>query len=147
MYYDVDGSLMDQLGKSVRELQDVTGNDYSRYNVSPHIIGGLARTNPNVQEYRSNLGGLISRLYGEFFSDEVNPLSGSPSTVIHQNQNQQVHIQILLDFQNLLNQASSKTDLDDKERGFIDKLKDSLCLLYTSPSPRDRTRSRMPSSA
>ena len=24
---------------------------------------------------------------------------------------------------------------------------DSACLLYTSPSPRDRTRSRMPSSA
>ena len=24
---------------------------------------------------------------------------------------------------------------------------DKLCLLYTSPSPRDRTRSRMPSSA
>ena len=24
---------------------------------------------------------------------------------------------------------------------------DSFCLLYTSPSPRDRTRSRMPSSA
>ena len=28
-----------------------------------------------------------------------------------------------------------------KERG------DDACLLYTSPSPRDRTRSRMPSSA
>ena len=25
--------------------------------------------------------------------------------------------------------------------------KDLTCLLYTSPSPRDRTRSRMPSSA
>ena len=25
--------------------------------------------------------------------------------------------------------------------------KNSACLLYTSPSPRDRTRSRMPSSA
>ena len=25
--------------------------------------------------------------------------------------------------------------------------KDAFCLLYTSPSPRDRTRSRMPSSA
>ena len=25
--------------------------------------------------------------------------------------------------------------------------KDIICLLYTSPSPRDRTRSRMPSSA
>ena len=28
-----------------------------------------------------------------------------------------------------------------------EKGKLSLCLLYTSPSPRDRTRSRMPSSA
>ena len=27
------------------------------------------------------------------------------------------------------------------------KTKDPNCLLYTSPSPRDRTRSRMPSSA
>ena len=25
--------------------------------------------------------------------------------------------------------------------------RDMICLLYTSPSPRDRTRSRMPSSA
>jgi len=41
-----------------------------------------------------------------------------------------------------------------EERGFsknmeqkIDLLEDNACLLYTSPSPRDRTRSRMPSSA
>jgi len=26
-------------------------------------------------------------------------------------------------------------------------VQNTLCLLYTSPSPRDRTRSRMPSSA
>ena len=39
-------------------------------------------------------------------------------------------------------------------RGLVDKYKlntictsGSCCLLYTSPSPRDRTRSRMPSSA
>ena len=32
--------------------------------------------------------------------------------------------------------------------GVIDVMRrDSTCLLYTSPSPRDRTRSRMPSSA
>ena len=30
-------------------------------------------------------------------------------------------------------------------QNWIDRLE--LCLLYTSPSPRDRTRSRMPSSA
>ena len=28
-----------------------------------------------------------------------------------------------------------------------DRDQDNTCLLYTSPSPRDRTRSRMPSSA
>ena len=31
--------------------------------------------------------------------------------------------------------------------GERDKNEDKPCLLYTSPSPRDRTRSRMPSSA
>ena len=30
---------------------------------------------------------------------------------------------------------------------YIELATDSFCLLYTSPSPRDRTRSRMPSSA
>ena len=30
---------------------------------------------------------------------------------------------------------------------FVDLSVDESCLLYTSPSPRDRTRSRMPSSA
>ena len=29
----------------------------------------------------------------------------------------------------------------------LQQRKDNTCLLYTSPSPRDRTRSRMPSSA
>ena len=31
--------------------------------------------------------------------------------------------------------------------GFLADAKVDICLLYTSPSPRDRTRSRMPSSA
>ena len=34
----------------------------------------------------------------------------------------------------------------DQANRMIDALQD-ICLLYTSPSPRDRTRSRMPSSA
>ena len=37
-----------------------------------------------------------------------------------------------------------KTDGDAKQR---ELLGGKGCLLYTSPSPRDRTRSRMPSSA
>ena len=34
-----------------------------------------------------------------------------------------------------------------REQEAIDQLSIGNCLLYTSPSPRDRTRSRMPSSA
>ena len=33
------------------------------------------------------------------------------------------------------------------EQGRVSSIRISRCLLYTSPSPRDRTRSRMPSSA
>ena len=36
-------------------------------------------------------------------------------------------------------------DISDSGNTFIDFI--NTCLLYTSPSPRDRTRSRMPSSA
>ena len=36
---------------------------------------------------------------------------------------------------------------DLSEKPFYGKLVDYICLLYTSPSPRDRQKSRMPSSA
>ena len=36
---------------------------------------------------------------------------------------------------------------EDIVQVYIEKTPDDVCLLYTSPSPRDRTRSRMPSSA
>ena len=34
-----------------------------------------------------------------------------------------------------------------KAKKFVSAINPEICLLYTSPSPRDRTRSRMPSSA
>ena len=37
--------------------------------------------------------------------------------------------------------------LDNEERLIATTLKPKICLLYTSPSPRDATLSRMPSSA
>ena len=46
--------------------------------------------------------------------------------------------------------ANIMADFIGKGRGQLHELPDQLdtiCLLYTSPSPRDRTRSRMPSSA
>ena len=39
------------------------------------------------------------------------------------------------------------SDRDQPEACRVDNPDCEACLLYTSPSPRDRTRSRMPSSA
>ena len=44
----------------------------------------------------------------------------------------------------ILKKAAAKTNA---ELGVLSKAKANLCLLYTSPSPRDRQKSRMPSSA
>ena len=43
--------------------------------------------------------------------------------------------------------ATSVQDLSDPHPKFLENLKLYTCLLYTSPSPRDRQKSRMPSSA
>ena len=47
--------------------------------------------------------------------------------------------------QRMLSEDPLLGDLDNQLKDIEKKKKD--CLLYTSPSPRDRTRSRMPSSA
>ena len=38
-------------------------------------------------------------------------------------------------------------DSQERDEGEVDLGPESFCLLYTSPSPRDRQKSRMPSSA
>ena len=51
----------------------------------------------------------------------------------------------------LITEFINKNSLEDLNNNFEIKFDEKLwekdCLLYTSPSPRDRTRSRMPSSA
>ena len=48
------------------------------------------------------------------------------------------------DFQNNSLEGEINISKDDEKNS---KWIDNSCLLYTSPSPRDRVRSRMPSSA
>ena len=50
---------------------------------------------------------------------------------------------LVLYFEGAYNHYRTKGPLTQEETNYLD----SYCLLYTSPSPRDRTRSRMPSSA
>ena len=48
---------------------------------------------------------------------------------------------------NMVVPAGSPLHMSDYAVALVGKIMCYACLLYTSPSPRDRTRSRMPSSA
>ena len=50
-------------------------------------------------------------------------------------------------FRALMKEQSDLTPIVEAYREYKKCNQDIDCLLYTSPSPRDRTRSRMPSSA
>ena len=49
---------------------------------------------------------------------------------------------------NRFSDGEMQTIIPESVRGsYVFFIQSTICLLYTSPSPRDRTRSRMPSSA
>ena len=43
--------------------------------------------------------------------------------------------------------SEAMDDLTQPVEDFVDEVREDVCLLYTSPSPRDKRQSRMPSSA
>ncbi|MBU1557393.1 hypothetical protein KKC45_00305, partial [Patescibacteria group bacterium] len=120
--------IINQLNSSIEELEEISGNDYSRYKetIKTSTSGSLRYF--ELLGYRSSLGGLISRLHGEYFSDENPPFSGMPSTVInqHQNQNQITYIQVLLEIQSKIDSEIPKFETGSNERTFLEKLKQSL---------------------
>ena len=68
---------------------------------------------------------------------------------IHPNYREVVFMDMSNNFQFVTRSCANTKEtikLDDGRELPLFKL-DTSCLLYTSPSPRDRTRSRMPSSA
>ena len=64
--------------------------------------------------------------YAQMTKEITDFLNGEDKTILH-------HLE------DRMNKASEQLDFE--------QAKEYSCLLYTSPSPRDRTRSRMPSSA
>ena len=66
-----------QHNKTIDELEKNTGKEYTRYRINPtdsEAFGGVTRKQITVQAYRTVLGGLISRLHGEYFPDESSPI-------------------------------------------------------------------------
>lgn len=114
------------VNNSIEELNQKTSNDYGKFKISP--LHGQLGLFVRIEEYRAKLGGLISRLHGEYFFDEPPPFSGMPSTVItqHQIQNQATYVQILLDIQSKIDEKLQEYKEESKEKTFLEKIKNSL---------------------
>ena len=120
---------------SIEELMSVTNQDYNKYRLEeleftvPNHLGALVRRSGMPQDlYRQKLSGIIARLHGEYFHDEPAPFESMPSTVIHQNQNQNqsVHIEFLLEMNNLINDKMNKAPEGTPEKKFLKKIRGGL---------------------
>ncbi|MCL4200572.1 hypothetical protein KJZ67_04520 [Patescibacteria group bacterium] len=119
-----DNVFWSQINASIDELSTVTGTDYSRYKIETNP------SDPNfmrVAVIRVKLGGIISRLHGEFYSDEPAPFSGMPSTVNNftQTQQQTATQTIILEFQEVLNEKITSSP-NENEKSFLEKVKSGL---------------------
>jgi hypothetical protein len=122
-YFYIDNHFIwEQYNALIEELQKVTGRKYIRFLLVPN--GGQIET----ILYRQNLGGLIARLHGEYFSNEVAPFAEMPSTIITQSQNQtqSLHIQLLLEVSDLIHKKLSTVPEGSKEKTFLERIKASL---------------------
>lgn len=122
-----DPSLWQQYNGTIDELNTVSGNDYNKFKIT-NILNDGGEPYILNSDYRSKLNGLIMRLYGEFFETETSPFSGSPSTVVtqHQSQTQTTQIAMIMDFQSVIDKKLYGSDLEEKEKTFLEKIKASL---------------------
>jgi len=91
-------------------------------------LAWLSKHSMEIASYRSKLGGLISRLHGEYFSDEPAPFRGMPSTVNIQirQQSPSIRVQMLFDVRDKISEKLSEFDEVTKERTFLQKVKGSI---------------------
>lgn len=122
-----DDTLWKQFNITIDELNIITGKAFTKFKVIK-IERGQNGQYIKVSNYRQKLGGLISHLYGEYFSDEQSPFSGMPSTIINQNQsqNQSQSLSIILELQEKIINEIPKHKEGTKERNFLEKFKPGL---------------------
>lgn len=121
--------VWEDYNKTIEELNSLTGKNYNKFSLTPtpssHPQGS---PHLNYDVYRGKLGGIIARLHGEYFSDEPAPFASMPSTIITQSQNQtqSLHVQLLLEVNDLINEKLNKVGEGTKEKKFLEKIKGSL---------------------
>lgn len=121
-----DESVWEQYNRTVDSLSKVSNEDYSHFRIEPKSYDSTGRSYVNLVTYRQKLGGLISRLHGEYFEGEPNPLDGVPSTVITQSQQQVQIAQMIIDITDIIHEKIDKYEEGSNKKSFLQKLKDSL---------------------
>jgi len=122
-----DSSLWQQFNNTIDELNKISNNNYDKFKIT-NINQGARGPFILNSDYRSKLNGLIMRLYGEYFETESSPISGSPSTIVSQNQSQSqtTRIAMIMDFQSLIDEKLYSSELNEKEKTFLEKIKVAL---------------------
>lgn len=120
-------AVWEQFNSTIDELNTCSEKNYDKFKISA-VYREEGYQQINLVDYRQKLGGLISRLQAEFFSDEPEPFSGSPSTIITQSQQQaqSVNVQMLLEFQGLIDKKLPELKEGSKEKKFLQKVRESL---------------------
>ncbi len=123
--YDED--MWNQYNDALKLLSKVAEKDYDRFIISPKPSSrSSSHLYVPTDIYRQKIGGLISNLHGEYFSDEPSPFSGMPSTVITQTQQQSMTIQLVLDIQSKIDELLPNLDAGSKKQQFLEKFKSIL---------------------
>lgn len=117
-------SSWQQYNDAIKELSQLTGENYDRFIIKPEQMNG--HNIVYIVSFRQALGGIINRIHETYFPDERDPFSGTPQTIISQNQSQNVSIQMLLDFQSKIEKKINNVKGDTKREGFLKKCKDNL---------------------
>jgi len=113
-----------QYNTAILELKTITDEDYDRFVIKPEYLNSEEIV--HILTYRQALGGLIRRIHGTHFSDEDEPFSPTPRTVVSQSQYQTQSVQMLLDFQSKIDQELQNVPGDQKKEGFLKKCKEQL---------------------
>lgn len=127
-----DPGLWDPANAAIDELTALTGdNTYGRMKIVPEATTTMKSGKMVwIAAYRSKLGGVITRLHGDYFPDEPEPFSSSPDQVMTQIQSQDqstdVRVIITLEIQEKIIERLRDETLSDVERGFLETVKDSI---------------------
>lgn len=118
--HESEESLWVRFNELVNKLASVTDDEtYNEFKLKPEINDGYISL--SVTTYRGRLSGLVSRLHGTYFTKENAPFSGSPQTVISQQANQSVNLQMYIQLGISLENARSKAETTE-EKNFINNV-------------------------